>query len=130
MDHERQSNNNNRPQRIPFADRLPPTARNHFVACAGEFIGTFFFLFFALSGTQVANTSRDARDEGCSSSELSRLMYISVVFGLSLAVNAWVWFRVSGGLFNPAVSSPIAFSVRCRANCTTGYPDAVPRRSP
>lgn len=25
-------------------------------------------------------------------------------FGLSLAVNAWVFFRISGGLFNPAVS--------------------------
>jgi aquaporin related protein len=25
-------------------------------------------------------------------------------FGFSLAVNAWIFFRVSGGLFNPAVS--------------------------
>jgi len=83
--------------RLPFADRLNPTARNHFVACVGEFIGTFFFLFFALSGTQVANTEKDV-------SELERLMYISLAFGLSLAVNAWVWYRVSGGLFNPAVS--------------------------
>ena len=88
-----------RPQRLPFADRLNDTVRNHFVACAGEFIGTFFFLFFALSGTQVANTNKyDA--EG-----LSRLLYISIAFGFSLAVNAWVWFRVSGGLFNPAVRS-------------------------
>jgi len=88
-----------RPQRLPFADRLNDTARNHFVACIGEFIGTFFFLFFALSGTQVANTSPNHRDEN----ELNRLTYIALAFGLSLAVNAWVWFRVSGGLFNPAV---------------------------
>ena len=27
----------------------------------------------------------------------------SLVFGFSLAVNAWVFFRISGGLFNPAV---------------------------
>ncbi len=86
------------PKRLPFADRLNDTARNHFVACCGEFIGTFFFLFFALSGTQVANTTKHV-------DELTQLLYISLVFGFSLAVNAWVWFRVSGGLFNPAVSS-------------------------
>ncbi len=93
-----QSSRDHPQQRLPFADRLNPTARNHFVACCGEFIGTFFFLFFALSGTQVANTTEDAN-------ELMQLLYISLTFGFSLAVNAWVWFRVSGGLFNPAVSS-------------------------
>ena len=31
-------------------------------------------------------------------------LYISLSFGFSLAVNAWIFFRVSGGLFNPAVS--------------------------
>ena len=34
----------------------------------------------------------------------SELLYISLSFGFSLAVNAWVFFRISGGLFNPAVS--------------------------
>lgn len=32
-------------------------------------------------------------------------MFIALSFGFSLAVNAWVFFRISGGLFNPAVSS-------------------------
>jgi aquaporin rerated protein, other eukaryote len=93
----RDQESQSQPQRLPFADRLNDTVRNHFVACCGEFIGTFFFLFFALSGTQVANTTKHA-------DPLLRQQYISLVFGLSLAVNAWVWFRVSGGLFNPAVS--------------------------
>lgn len=34
----------------------------------------------------------------------SSLLYIALAFGFSLAVNAWIFFRVSGGLFNPAVS--------------------------
>ena len=93
----RDQESQSQPQRLPFADRLNDTVRNHFVACSGEFIGTFFFLFLALSGTQVANTTPHA-------DPLLRQQYISLVFGLSLAVNAWVWFRVSGGLFNPAVS--------------------------
>lgn len=31
------------------------------------------------------------------------LMYIALSFGFSLAVSSWVFFRISGGLFNPAV---------------------------
>jgi aquaporin related protein len=34
----------------------------------------------------------------------SQLLYISLSFGFSLAVNAWVFFRISGGLFNPCVT--------------------------
>ena len=89
-----------KPARLPLAKRIPDTARNHFVACCGEFIGTFLFLFFALSGTQVANDIHAGEKHNGGT---SRLLYISLCFGFSLAVNAWVWFRVSGGLFNPAV---------------------------
>lgn len=87
-----------KPARLPFAERLNDTVRNHFVACLGELIGTFLFLLLALSGTQVANTIHVHGDQA------SRLLYISLCFGFSLAVNAWVWYRVSGGLFNPAVT--------------------------
>ena len=40
--------------------------------------------------------------------DTSNLLYISLCFGFSLAVNAWIFFRVSGGLFNPAVSLGMA----------------------
>ena len=99
-------------QRLPFADRLNDNFRNHFVACTGEFIGTFFFLFFALSGTQVANTVPNPVNQD----ELSRLLYISLAFGFSLAVNAWVWFRVSGGLFNPAVSQYFILTLEAKGS--------------
>lgn len=32
------------PKKNPIADRIPDTIRNHFVAMAGEFVGTFLFL--------------------------------------------------------------------------------------
>ena len=75
----------------------------------GEFAGTFLFLFFSFSGTQVANASTSdstqTADGGISQvPNTSALLYISLAFGFSLAVNAWVFFRISGGLFNPAVS--------------------------
>jgi len=75
----------------------------------GEFCGTFLFLFFAFSATQVANaaTSTEGNDPSGQISQApntSALLYIALAFGFSLAVNAWVFFRISGGLFNPAVS--------------------------
>ncbi|KAF1960071.1 aquaporin-like protein [Byssothecium circinans] len=87
--------------------------RNELVAAAAEFAGTFMFLFFAFGGTQVANTAA-ASDNAATSGQgetsieqgpnTSVLLYISLIFGFSLMVNAWVFFRVSGGLFNPAVT--------------------------
>ncbi|KAI4118744.1 MAG: hypothetical protein LQ345_001263 [Seirophora villosa] len=71
---------------------------------AGEFAGTFLFLFFAFSGAQVANTK--VPDAAISSApDPASLLYISLSFGFSLAVNAWVFFRISGGLFNPAANN-------------------------
>lgn len=65
------------------------------------------FLFFAFAGTQVANTPQTT--SGNESTSLPQgpnpivLLYISLAFAFSLTVNAWIFFRVSGGLFNPAV---------------------------
>jgi len=69
----------------------------HLVAASGEFIGTASFLYLALGGTQVAYTAGKTGD-------INQIMYICVSFGLSLVINAWAFYRISGGLFNPAVS--------------------------
>jgi aquaporin related protein len=56
------------------------------------------FLFFAFCGASggvvAAGTSMNS----------STTIYISLAFGFSLLVNAWIFFRISGSLFNPAVS--------------------------
>jgi len=64
------------------------------------------FLFFALIGTQVANNipSSAGLTVAQTGSNPQQLQYIALSFGFSLAVNAWVFFRISGGLFNPAVT--------------------------
>jgi len=92
--------------RIPLANRLPTNARNHFVAMSGEFVGTVLFLYLALAGTQVANSipSSAGLTVAQTGSNPQQLQYIALCFGFSLAVNAWVFFRISGGLFNPAVT--------------------------
>jgi aquaporin related protein len=92
---------------------LPNKWRNELVAALAEFAGTFMFLFFAFGGTSVANTaaaysnastSGQAGNSITQAPDTSVLLYISLIFGFSLMVNVWVFFRVSGGLFNPAVS--------------------------
>ncbi|MCJ1460434.1 hypothetical protein MMC28_010816 [Mycoblastus sanguinarius] len=71
--------------------------RGHLVAMSGEFVGTVMFLYFAFAATQIANTIAPTPN-------LNQLMFISLAFGFSLAVTAWVFYRISGGLFNPAVT--------------------------
>ncbi|KAI4197945.1 MAG: hypothetical protein LQ350_005599 [Teloschistes chrysophthalmus] len=73
--------------------------RGHFVAMTGEFVGTVMFLYFAFGATQIANNIIPPTE-----ASLDRLLFISLAFGFSLAVTAWVFYRVSGGLFNPAVT--------------------------
>ena len=92
-------------KRLPFIGRLPNKLRNHIVAGAGEFCGTFLFLFFAFSGTQIANAAAAAETaSGQNSASLpqapnaSVLLYIALAFGFSLMVNVWIFFRISGGM--------------------------------
>lgn len=101
------------------------------------------FLFFAFAGTQVANSS--ASSSGNQSTELPQgpnptiLLYISLAFAFSLTVNAWIFFRVSGGLFNPAVSDSIGLlyflskrnlwaGVKARLTLFTGNARTLSRR--
>ncbi|KAF1954630.1 aquaporin-like protein [Byssothecium circinans] len=68
------------------------------------------FLFFAFSGTQVANIgSADNSDSNTTTGASTGfspavLQYIALIFAFSLMVNVWIFFRISGGLFNPAVT--------------------------
>jgi aquaporin related protein len=128
----RKKDHSKRELHLPLIGYLPNRVRNHLVAMIGEsvhgclnsmprqrtnehpirFVGTFLFLFFAFAATQVANASSAGGDDSSGGltqvPNASALTYIALGFGFSLAVNAWVFFRVSGGLFNPAVTLGMA----------------------
>ncbi|KAJ9641421.1 Aquaporin-1 [Coniosporium apollinis] len=89
-----------RPRRNPSFSFVPNWVRNEFIAFAGEFGGTFMFLFLAFSGTSLANAAVPTTD----GPNTSNLLYISLSFAFSLMINVWAFFRISGGLFNPAVT--------------------------
>lgn len=90
-------------QHQPAFAWLPNNVRNHLIAMIGEFVGTFMFLFFAFSAVEAANVAAGGVVVGAPTT--ANYLYISLGFGFSLVVNIWVFFRISGGLFNPAVST-------------------------
>ncbi|KAK0520582.1 Aquaporin-1 [Tilletia horrida] len=89
------------------------TIKNETIAAVAEFCGTFLFLLFSfgvatIAGQQQLTADSASQVQGAADSapalNSSQLLFSSLGFGFSLAVNAWIFFRVSGGLFNPAVT--------------------------
>lgn len=86
--------------------------KNNVIAFVSEFIGTVLFLLFSfIIASQASNaqaaTQRDSEATSLAQNapvDTSALLFSSLGFGFSLAVNAWTFYRVSGGLFNPAVT--------------------------
>ncbi|KAJ5979631.1 hypothetical protein N7481_006929 [Penicillium waksmanii] len=81
--------------------QMPDSLRYNLLCVVGEFVGTFLFLFFSFAGTQVSNTPMPPPG---SYPNTSNLLYSALSFGFALTVNVWAFFRVTGGLFNPAVT--------------------------
>ncbi len=100
------------PPPLPRALRRRLEIKNNIVAFVSEFVGTVLFLFFAFGiATEAANARASTQNNGAVTSlsqnappDTSALLFSSLGFGFSLAVNAWTFYRVSGGLFNPAVT--------------------------
>src|SRR6266851_984994 len=95
-------------------------------AAVYEFVGTTMFLLLAFGGAQSSHSVQG--------SALERSLYIATAFGLSLLVSAWLFFRTTGGLFNPDVSlalllagciGPTRFVLYCVAQLTGGIAAAA-----
>lgn len=86
---------------------FPDPARNLLVVIVGEFCGTFMFLLLSFIGTQTALNTNDPVNTAAPLLPFS-LLYVASSFGTALAVNVWVFYRVTGGMFNPAVSLDVS----------------------
>ncbi|KAF5002866.1 hypothetical protein FGRMN_27 [Fusarium graminum] len=85
--------------KAPIPDRI----KNAIVIIIGEFCGTFMFLLLSFIGAQTALVTNNSNNSSAPLEPFS-LMYIAASFGTALAVNVWIFYRVSGGMFNPAVT--------------------------
>lgn len=96
---QRSGSDDNRRNRDGFH---PSTIQKHLIASVGEFVGTFFFLWFAYAGSMqyVKQATLSPPTGGLSD---TTVFFIAHVYGFSLLVNVWAFYRISGGLFNPAV---------------------------
>lgn len=74
---------------------------NHLIAVLGEFFGTFIFLWSAFVIAQIANQDTTVKEVG---SHPPQLVMIAFGFGCSVAVSVAIFYRVSGGNLNPAVT--------------------------
>ncbi|KAH7236849.1 aquaporin-like protein [Fusarium redolens] len=75
----------------------------HMVAASGEFVGTFFFLYFGYAGNVIAVLQEPAAAPNGALAN-NTIIWIAMAYGFSLLVNVWAFYRISGGLFNPAVT--------------------------
>ncbi|KAF1997514.1 lens fiber major intrinsic protein [Amniculicola lignicola CBS 123094] len=85
--------------------------RREVTVILGEFLGTFMFLFLSFAGTQIANTSASINPNVPAGQnptpEVTKLLYIAFAFGTSLAINVAIFSEISGGMFNPAVTTAL-----------------------
>jgi len=82
----------------------PTTFKHLGLAMLGEYCGTVMFLFFAYGGVMVGKTALGG-DPSTTGEYLVFLLFGATSFGASLTINAWIFYRVTGGLFNPAVTA-------------------------
>ncbi|KAG9027874.1 Aquaporin-4 [Tulasnella sp. JGI-2019a] len=111
-----------------------------------EFCGTFIFLLLGLGGIQAAAVSNEAALSATSATDsgggvsvnrvasIDQLMFISAAMGLSLLIAVWLFYRVTGGVFNPAVSTalllvgaigPVRWALYCAAQLIGGIAAAA-----
>ncbi|QRV94038.1 aquaporin, Major intrinsic protein family [Ceratobasidium sp. AG-Ba] len=103
--------------------------REDIYAAILEFIGTTLWLIVGLGGIQAGAFSAQNQQQSSVTSvpSIGQLLYISASMGLSLLVFVWLFYRVTGGVFNPAISTglllvgaikPIRWAMYCVAEVT------------
>jgi len=72
-------------------------SKHDLTAGFAEFIGTFYFLFIGAGGAYSVGNFGPA----------VAVIGVPFAFGFSLLVNVWIWAPVSGGVFNPAITTAL-----------------------
>lgn len=91
---------------------MSDSVRHHLIAVISEFCGTFLFLLFAELICQIAmqDPNIPAPGEG---SQPGALVMVALGFGFSVMSSVFIFYRVSGGHLNPAVTACLAMVKAC-----------------
>lgn len=81
----------------------PTPMQKHLIAAVGEFVGTFFFLWFGYAGSMQYTKLATLSPSSPGGMDDTTVFFLAFVYSFSLLVNVWAFYRISGGLFNPAV---------------------------
>ncbi|KAK2740050.1 Aquaporin-2-like protein 2 [Colletotrichum kahawae] len=79
----------------------------HLVAASGEFVGTFLWLWTSYAGHLMARHQApgEAPEGGMLNTTLTST---ALAYAFPLLANIWAFYRISGGLFNPALLAALA----------------------
>ena len=97
-----------------------------------EFVGTTLFLLLAFGGIQAAK--EEMNGSPTPPSALLHDLYIAFSMGFSLLIAVWIFYRASGGVFNPNISlalflhgiiGPLRFVLYCIAQLVGGIAAAA-----
>ena len=103
---------------------MPPRAnfRTDVNAALLEYVGTTVFLLLGLGGVQASKTATSSASQ--ETPTLDKIFFIAACMSFSLTSSAWLFYRVTGGLFNPCISlalvlvgviKPVRFVLYCLA---------------
>ncbi|TDZ14299.1 Aquaporin-1 [Colletotrichum orbiculare MAFF 240422] len=81
--------------------------QKHLVASSGEFIGTFIWLWTSYAGHLMARHQAPGEAPGGGMLH-GTLVATALAYALPLLANIWAFYRISGGLFNPAITIGLA----------------------
>lgn len=86
--------------------------KNLIIAAGSEFCGTFLFLLFAEAiATTVSNRADILKAQNAqTTTDLEGLLLSSLGFGFSLCISVWTFYRISGGVQNPAITLALTLS--------------------
>lgn len=77
------------------------------IVILSEFVGTFLFIFTGFVGNSIIDNIavKEAQfRSGTKTIDPITGIYVALVWCMSVIVNAWAFFEISGGLFSPTVS--------------------------
>lgn len=82
------------------------------IAILAEFLGTTFFMFLAFFSLQSSGRPNNTSLASTPESDAAGQLVVALAWGTSYALSLAIFYRFSGGLFNPVLTLTMILSKR------------------